>query len=270
MKRFALFSLGFMVMVAGLCASGRSATPGVDNSWNNVASKGKFVLGLDDSFPPMGYRNEANEIIGYDIDLAKEAAKRLGVQLILQPIDWNAKEQELNTGEIDCIWNGFTITEERKQALNITEPYLSDALVFAVRPDSPIKSRADLAGTIAGVQTGSSSASLIDDQPEFKAQFKEIIGYKDYLAALMDLEVGGVDVLIIDRIIVQDNMRRSGKTFRILDEVFFEKGFGIAFRKNDIALSNKIWETLEAMAADGTFARITTAWFGSDISTIKK
>ena len=96
-----------------------------DQSLKKVLDKGKFVLGLDDSFPPMGYRNEKNEIVGFDVDLAKEVTKRLGVELVLQPIDWNAKEQELNTGKIDCIWNGFTITEERKKNLNFSDPYLN-------------------------------------------------------------------------------------------------------------------------------------------------
>ncbi|MDR1868304.1 MAG: amino acid ABC transporter substrate-binding protein [Treponema sp.] len=270
MKRFVLFSLGFMVMVAGLCASGRSATPGVDNSWNNVASKGKLILGLDDSFPPMGYRNEANDIVGYDVDLAKEAAKRLGVQLVLQPIDWNAKEQELNTGEIDCIWNGFTITEERKQALNFTKPYLKNAQVIVVKTDSPYQTLTDLAGKTAGLQAGSSSVDALEEAGAFKASLKNVIEYKDYLTALMDLDVGGADAIVIDLVVANDNIQRSGKPFRILNETLGAEEFGIGFRKNDIALADKVWGALEAMTADGTVAQITTRWFGSDISIIGK
>ena len=100
------------VVAAGVVFAGGKKDAGPDNSLQSILDKKKLVMGLDDSFPPMGFRNEQNEIVGYDVDLAKEVAKRLGIELVLQPIDWNAKEQELNTGEIDCIWNGFTITEE--------------------------------------------------------------------------------------------------------------------------------------------------------------
>ena len=113
MKRCTVVLLALLLAGASLFAAGtKEQAPGGDNSLDNVLSKGQFVMGLDDNFPPMGFRNEKGEIVGFDVDLAKEVTKRMGVTLKLQPIDWNAKEQELNTGNIDCIWNGFTITEE--------------------------------------------------------------------------------------------------------------------------------------------------------------
>jgi polar amino acid transport system substrate-binding protein len=259
------------LLAAGLAfAEGKRETAGGDNSLQNILNKKKLVLGLDDSFPPMGYRNEKNEIVGYDVDLAKEAAKRIGVELVLQPIDWNAKEQELNTGEIDCIWNGFTITEERKQNLLFTPPYLKNAQVIVVRQDSPVQTLKDLAGKTAGTQTGSSSIDAIDDAPEFKAGLKEVIEYKDFLTALMDLDVGGVDAVVIDLVVANDNINRSGKAFRILKETLGEEEFGIGFRKNDKALADKVWATLLEMAKDGAVARISTQWLGADISIIGK
>jgi polar amino acid transport system substrate-binding protein len=258
-------------MAATVFAGGKKDAPvGGDNSLQNILSKGKLVLGLDDSFPPMGFRDENNEIVGYDIDLAREVASRLKVELVTQPIDWNAKEQELATGEIDCIWNGFTITEDRKQALTFTKPYLKNAQVVVVKSESPVKTLADLAGKIAGLQAGSSSVDALDDAPDFKASLKEVIEYKDYLTALMDLDVGGADAIIIDLVVANDNIQRSGKSFRILDETLGAEEFGIGFRKGDKALADKVWETLEAMANDGTLGRITGEWFGSDISIIGK
>ena len=127
-----------------------------------------FVLGLDDSFPPLGFRDDNNNIVGYDIDLASEVAKRLGVKLECQPIDWAAKEQELNTGKIDCIWNGFTMTAEREEALSFTKPYLDNAQVVIVRSDSGYKTLADLAGKTIGLQAGSSAAEAVDSVPSFK------------------------------------------------------------------------------------------------------
>ncbi|MDR1863838.1 MAG: amino acid ABC transporter substrate-binding protein [Treponema sp.] len=270
MKRIWIAAL-CAVMAAGLAfAGGKNDAAGGDSSLQDILSRKKLVLGLDDSFPPMGYRNEKNEIVGYDVDLAKEAARRIGVELVLQPIDWNAKEQELNTGEIDCIWNGFTITEERKQNLLFTPPYLKNAQVIVVKQNSPVQTLKDLAGKTAGTQAGSSSVDAIDDAPEFKASLREVIEYKDFLTALMDLDVDGVDAIVIDLVVANDNINRSGKAFRILGETLGEEEFGIGFRKNDKALADKVWATLLEMAKDGTVARISTQWLGADISIIGK
>jgi polar amino acid transport system substrate-binding protein len=261
------------LMAAGAVFVGckkQAAAAGEDNSLQNILDKKALVLGLDDSFPPMGFRNEVNEIVGYDVDLAKEVCSRLGIELITQPIDWNAKEQELNTGEIDCIWNGFTITEERKQALTFTQPYLKNAQVVVVKSGSPVTRLADLAGKTAGTQAGSSSVEAIDGAPEFKASLKSVIEYKDFLTALMDLDVEGVDAIVIDLVVANDNIRRSGKDFRILEETLGAEEFGIGFRKSDLALADKVWETLEAMSQDGTVGQISAKWFGSDISIIGK
>jgi polar amino acid transport system substrate-binding protein len=271
MKRIGLLCICGIIGAGMLFGGGKKDTGSDgDNSLREILNKKRLVLGLDDSFPPMGFRNEANEIVGYDVDLAREVCSRLGVELVLQPIDWNAKEQELNTGEIDCIWNGFTITGERKQALNFTPPYLRNAQVIVVKSDSPVRTLKDLAGKTAGTQAGSSSVEAIDGAPEFKAGLKSIIEYKDFLTALMDLDVGGVDAVVIDLVVANDNINRSGKDFRILSETLGEEEFGIGFRKNDKALADRVWETLLAMAKDGTVAGIAAKWFGADISIIGK
>ena len=241
-----------------------------DNSLKAIMDKGKLVMGLDDSFPPMGFRNENNEIVGYDVDLAKEVAKRMGIELVPQPIDWAAKEQELNTGEIDCIWNGFTITEERKQNLQFTPPYLRNAQVIVVKGSAPYNTLEDLSGKTAGTQTGSSSVDAIDAAPVFKASLKEVVEYKDFLTALMDLDVGGIDAVVIDLVVANDNINRSGKDFRILEETLGSEEFGIGFRKADQALCEKVWATLLEMTQDGTVAQIATQWLGADISIIGK
>ncbi|MDR0668638.1 MAG: amino acid ABC transporter substrate-binding protein [Treponema sp.] len=257
-------------LTATAAARREGGTTGEDRSLDSILSRKKLVLGLDDSFPPMGFRDERNEIVGYDVDLAKEVARRLGVELVLQPIDWNAKEQELNTGEIDCIWNGFTITEERKQNLLFTPPYLKNAQVIVVKGNSPVTTLAGLAGKTVGTQMGSSSIDAIDDAPQFKASLNEVIEYKDFLTALMDLDVGGVDAVVIDLVVANDNINRSGKNFRILTETLGEEEFGIGFRKNDRALADRVWAILLEMARDGTVANIATQWLGADISIIGK
>jgi polar amino acid transport system substrate-binding protein len=256
-------------LVTGVFAGGKKASGG-DRSLEKVLAAGKLTLGLDDAFPPMGFRNEANEIVGYDIDLAREVARRLGVALVPQPIDWNSKEQELATGQIDCIWNGFSITPERRKALLFSPPYLKNAQVIVVRNDSPVRTLGGLAGKSAGTQAGSASIDALDDAPEFRNSLKEVVEYKDFLTALMDLDVGGIDAVVIDLVVANDNIRRSGKDFRILDERLGEEEFGIGFRLGDEALAGKIWEILLEMAKDGTAARISAQWFGADISIIGK
>lgn len=260
-----------VVLFAGLllqtCAKKESSS---DLSLKKVLDKKVFVLGLDDSFPPMGYRDENNEIVGYDIDLAKEVTKRMGVKLELQPIDWNAKEQELNTGKIDCIWNGFTITPERSQVLTFTKPYLKNAQVVVVKKDSPYITLADLAGKTVGLQAGSSAADALENAKAFKTSLKKVFEFKDNLTALMDLEIQGVDAVVMDLFVANDNILRSGKAYAILEEALSPEDYGIGFRKNDLVLMTKVQETLEAMAADGTIATISTKWFQADISTVGK
>ena len=241
-----------------------------DMSLEKVLEKGKFVLGLDDSFPPMGYRNDDNEIVGFDIDLAKEVTSRMGVELVLQPIDWNAKEQELNTGNIDCIWNGFTITDERKENMNFTEAYVNNAQVAVVKEGSSVKSLADLKGKKVGLQAGSSAAEAVNSHEAFASSLKEVVEVKDNLTALMDLEIGGVDAVVLDLFVANDNIKRSGKAFRILSDPLSSEEYGVGFRKNDNALRNEVQMILEAMAKDGSMAKISTDWFGGDITIIGK
>ena len=269
MRKIAIALLCALVAAGSVFASPKQdKAGGADNSLQSVLNKKKLIMGLDDSFPPMGFRNENNEIVGYDVDLAKEVAKRLGVELVLQPIDWAAKEQELNTGEIDCIWNGFTITEERKQNVLFTPPYLRNAQVIVVKGNSTINSLRGLAGRSVGTQSGSSSIDAINNAPEFKASVKGVVEYKDFLTALMDLDVGGTDGVVIDLVVANDNINRSGKNFRILGETLGNEEFGIGFRLNDKALCDKVWEILLDMAKDGTVAKITTQWMGANISII--
>jgi polar amino acid transport system substrate-binding protein len=259
------------ILLAALClAAFQSTALAADTSLQTVKQKGKLVLGLDDSFPPMGFRNDDNQIVGYDIDLAKEVAKRLGVQLAPQPIDWNAKEQELNTGKIDCIWNGFTITEERQKAMSFTKPYLKNAQVVVVKKGSGYTTLASLKGKKVGLQAGSSAAGALDAAKDFRASLKEVVEFKDNLTALMDLEARGVDAVVMDLILANDNIKRSGKPYVVLQETLAPEVFGIGFRKADLGLRDAVQGALDAMAKDGTLAKVTTKWFGSDISVVGK
>ncbi|GHU29403.1 amino acid ABC transporter solute-binding protein [Spirochaetia bacterium] len=273
MKRVMTIAACLVFAVAGLFANGRAAGGAVvDTSLSTVMSKGALVLGLDDSFPPLGFRNEANEIVGFDIDLAKEATRRMGIRLVLQPIDWNAKEQELNTGAIDCIWNGFVVTEERKKVITFTPPYFLQGQILIVKSNTPYQKLADLAGKSIGIQYSSTSLEAINEMPAFKSSLKEIVEYKDYLTAFMDMETGGIEAVVCPLTVAQDNIQRSGRNFRILGETLDATAFdvGVGFRKGDQALADKVWEVLVAMDKDGTVAAISQKWFGVNISVISR
>jgi len=267
----AITILTFAVLVMVLVLSGCKKEGEVaDNSWEEIKERGEFVLGLDDSFPPMGFRDENGEIVGFDIDLAKEVCSRLGVELILQPINWSAKEQELNTKNIDCIWNGLTITPERREVILFTKPYMKNRQVLVVRADSDYAALADFAGKKLGIQAGSSANDALNNATEFKASLGQVVEFDDNMTALMDLEQGGVDVVLMDEIVARFYIQQRSKNYKVLDEALAGEEYGVGFRKEDQALMEKIEETLIAMAEDGTMAAISERWFGEDITIINQ
>ena len=176
-----------------------------DNSLQYILDKGELVLGLDDSFPPMGYSDsKTGEIVGFDIDLAEEVCKRLGVKLIKQPISWDAKEIELSSKNIDVIWNGMSMTDERIENMFLSKPYIANAQVIIVAEDSPIKTKADLKGKKVGLQKGSSALDAVTaDTETYNAIMDggEIVQFDENLTAYLDLKAGRVDAFVVDKVV---------------------------------------------------------------------
>jgi len=218
----------------------------------------------------MGYRDENGEIVGFDIDMAKEVCSRLEIDLRLQPINWSAKEQELNTKNIDCIWNGLTITPERREVILFTKPYMNNRQVLVVKADADYAALADFAGKKLGIQAGSSANDALNSAEEFKASLGEVVAFDDNMTALMDLEQGGLDVVLMDEIVARFYIQQRSKSYKVLDEALAGEEYGVGFRKEDRELMEKFEETLEAMAEDGTLAAISQSWFGKDITIINK
>ena len=160
-----------------------------------------FILGLDDSFPPMGYRDENNNVVGFDIDLAQAVCDKLGWTLQIQPIDWSAKEMELESGNIDCIWNGMTLTSERLEAMDCSAPYMANTQVLVVRAAEGYTSKADLAGKKLALQTGSSAEAALDSDADFKDSLASVVTFDTNLNCFMDLEQGSVDAVLVDSIV---------------------------------------------------------------------
>ncbi|HNK54426.1 MAG TPA: amino acid ABC transporter substrate-binding protein, partial [Ottowia sp.] len=161
----------------------------------------RIVIGLDDNFPPMGFRDDKNQLVGFDIDLAREAGKRLGIEVEFKPIDWNAKEAELSGKRVDVLWNGLTITEERKKNIAFTAPYMQNHQIVVVKADAAIKAKADLAGKVVGVQDGSSAVEAIEKDAATAQSFKQLKKYGDNVTALMDLSAGRVDAVVLDEVV---------------------------------------------------------------------
>lgn len=236
-----------------------------------AAAGGTFTVGFDQDFPPMGFVGDDGEYTGFDLELAQVVADRLGMEFVPQPIAWDAKDMELESGTIDCIWNGFTMTG-REDGYTWSEPYMDNSQVFVVKKDSGIQTLADLAGKIVEVQTDSSAEAALKEDPDLTNTFSNLQITPDYNTAFMDLEMGAVDAIAMDVIVAgyQMEQRDNGDDFVILDETLASEEYGIGFKKGNEALRDQVQATLEEMAADGTLAEISEKWFGRDVTTIGK
>ncbi|MDD3409925.1 MAG: amino acid ABC transporter substrate-binding protein [Eubacteriales bacterium] len=259
-----------LVLALVLCLVSVSALA-EDASLQKVLDKGTLVLGFDASFPPMGYTDENGEYVGFDLDVAAEVCSRLGVELVKQPIDWAAKDLELNNGNIDCIWNGMTATQERAETMSLSVPYLKNAQIVCVLADSAVNTLADLAGKTVAVQAGSAGADALAADPELTATFASApVEYADYAMALLDLDNKGVDAVVIDIIVANYYIAQKNASYRVLDEQLSPEEYAIGFRKDDAALTEAVNNTLIAMATDGKLAEISADWFASDITIVPK
>lgn len=238
-----------------------------DESLQKILDKGEFVMGMDISFPPMGFQDENGELVGFDVDMAKAVAEHMNINVKLQPIDWNSKEMELSTGSIDLIWNGYTITDDRKEKVLMSEPYMGNAQVIVVRADSDIKTLADVAGKRVGVQDGSSAQEAIEANADFASSIGEMVKFKDNVMALMDLSNGQVDAVAVDSVVADYYTSKQAGEYTILEETLAPEEYGIGFRKEDQAFHDAVMKALQEMKEDGTAAEISTKWFGRDVTT---
>lgn len=229
---------------------------------------GKFTVGFDQEFPPMGFVGDNGEYTGFDLALAEEVAKRLGLEFVPQPINWDAKDMELESGNIDCIWNGFTM-QGREDAYTWVGPYMANNQVFVVAGDSDIATKGDLSGKAVEVQKDSSGLNAINDDADLLASFGSLTEVADYNTALMDLESGACDAVCMDSIVAGYQIKSSGKNMKILDDTLAAEEYGIGFKKGDDDLAAAVKNTLMEMTADGTVEKISNEWFGSNVFTLK-
>ena len=288
MKKRLVSLMMVSILVLGLAACGKvtepagdateqntttapTTSPSGDQSLQYILDKGEFILGLDDSFPPMGFTDDQGNIIGFDIDLAKAVCEKLGVELKCQPIDWETKEQELNTKNIDCIWNGLSVTPERQKNMTMSKPYLTNNISLVVVNSSSIASMADMAGKKLAIQGGSSAEEALNDSTNttFRDSLAEVLPFEKYDTALMDMETGNSDAVLMDTVMANYMITSLGKDYKVLDETLLADAYAIGFRKGDQALCDAVDQALSELKAEGKIEEIAKTWFGGDITTIE-
>ncbi len=260
MKR--IIALVLMVMLAfsfAACSSKNVAT----------SKEGTLTVGFDQNFPPMGFVDDDGEYTGFDLELAAEVAKRLKLELALQPIEWASKDMELTSKNIDCVWNGFTMNN-RENDYTWSEPYMANNQVFVVKSDSGIKTLAGLSGKVVVVQSDSSAEAALEEEAELVATFGDYIKAADYNTAIMDLEAGAVDAVAMDEVVANYQIQKRGMGLVVLEEKLAEEEYGVGFLLGNEALRDKVQKALDNMAKDGTLAKISEKWFGKDVTIIGK
>ncbi len=262
------------LMVVSLVACGASAdssaasepkdsAASMASAASNPADDGEitFTVGFDAEYPPYGYKDENGEYTGFDLELAQEVCNRNGWILVKQPIDWDAKDMELNSGSIDCIWNGFTMTG-REDDYTFSVPYVDNSIVFVVMNDSDIQTAEDLAGKVVVTQADSSALTALTDEEDneenlaLAASFAELQQVADYNTAFMNLESGVVDCIAVDIGVAQYQLSSRGDTFRMLEKPLSTEQYGIGFKKGNEELRDTVQATLFEMYKDGTFDEI--------------
>ncbi|WP_066296454.1 amino acid ABC transporter substrate-binding protein [Bacillus sp. FJAT-29937] len=253
MKRFSAIILSILTVFTILTGCSSS-----DSTKDN-----EIIIGIDDKFAPMGFRDKENNLVGFDIDYAKAAVEKMGKEVKFQPIDWKTKESELSSGRIDLIWNGYTITDKRKEMVLFTKPYLANAQVIATKADSNISTLADLDGKVIGLQGLSSASDALNANP-IKDSIKSVSEYADNVLALSDLKAGRTDAVIIDEVVIDYYMAQEEGTFKVLDESLAPEEYGVGVKKGNDELLKELQKALDELSADGTAAEISKKWFGED------
>lgn len=230
-------------------------------------AQNEVIVGFDNTYFPMGFMDENGDTVGFDIDLANETFKNLNMEVKFQPIDWSMKETELNTGNIDMIWNGYTLTEERKQKVAYSDPYMKNKQLIVTLSNSNIKSKKDLNGKIVGSQQGSAGLEAIEKDTKVMENLKgkKPILYDTFDKVFRDLEAGRIDAMVVDETLARYYISQKGEEkYSILDDNFGEESYVVAFRKDDTELRDKVNNTINELKEDKVYDEIYSKWFGSN------
>lgn len=256
--------IGLTVVLAGCGTDNRNNEP--QSTWDKIKEKGEIVVGLDDAFPPFGYRNEKNELVGFDIELGEKIGEKLGIKFKWQPTAWNGVIMALKTKKFDIIMSGMSITEERKKEINFSEPYMAGAQVILVTvEDESIKSIKDLEGKVVGTQLGSTGQVAAEQK---LTNLKELKTYDTFTAAYNDLLTGRLAAVVVGDSSARRLVEEKPDKYKIVEGVVLSyQPCGIGVRKEDKELLERLNWALQEVIKDGTYARLTKKWFGQDMTS---
>ncbi|MBO4107982.1 amino acid ABC transporter substrate-binding protein [Streptococcus suis] len=269
-KKMLLTAVTFLSTLS-LAACGTSQETSQDK-WSTYEDEKTITIGFDKTFVPMGFEDTNGEYTGFDVELATAVFDTYGITVEWQPIDWDLKETELNNGNIDLIWNGYTVTDERAEKVLFTDSYMDNKQVLVTKKSSGIATVADMEGKLLGAQAGSAGYSVFDSQPKI---LKDLVSgndasqYSTFNEALIDLKNDRIDGLLIDRVYANYYLQQEGiiADYNIIDAGFADETFAVGARKSDTTLVEKINAAFKELYADGTFQEISEKWFGEDVAT---
>jgi len=262
-KTFKLLSLLLTIL---FFSSGCGKENTKDKSLYQIKAKGFFIVGLDDQYPPMGFHNQdSNEIIGFDIDLAKEAARRLGLKVQFKPVICENLINSLNKGDIDVVWNGMAITDERKERIEFSKPYFSSRQIVMVALDSTITTLNMLKGKKIGLQLGSSSETALNNETDLVKQIKEMKKYENNTIALNELVSKKIDAVIINEFVGRWNMAKKPGVYKILTDNLGSEIIGVGMRKNDLTFKEALDKVITEIKSSKAGDEISKKWFGENI-----
>ena len=270
MKKKLLVLLSVMVLLIGTFAmtgcGGSEEEAAADNSWAYIEDKGELIVGLDDTFAPMGFRDEAGELVGFDIDLANAVGEELGVAVKFQPINWDSKEMELESKNIDCIWNGMSATPERMESMSLSYKYLNNKIVImALDENVKVAAAEDLANYNIGTQADSAALETMKADAGWDTFAANVTEYKTYDQALMDMQAGRLDCIVVDQVLGEYKNSKLQEKMSVCEYDFGDDYYAIGFRAGETELTNKVNDAIKALIDDGTAAEISNDWFGKDI-----
>lgn len=265
---FVLLMIFSVVFITG-CNDGQNKSDDVKGGLD-LGKEGVFTVGLDDTFAPMGFRDDKEKLVGFDIDLATAVAKEMGLKIEFKPINWDAKDMELKSKNIDCIWNGMSQTPEREKAMSLSKKYLNNKIILMTQKDDVVvENAADLAKYNIGTQADSSALEMLGKNEKYNDFKDKITEYKSYDDAILDMKAGRIDVIAIDQVLGEYKNKNMGEAMKSLEYNLGDDFYVIGFRKDDKELTKSVNEAIKTLIDNGEAAKISEKWFGKDIVVFK-
>lgn len=270
MKKFPikLVSVLMLALLLGmLTGCGTSTTPAdtgkkettPESALDKIKSAGKISFAMSGKYPPFNFFNDKNELVGFDVEIGQEIAKRIGVKAEPIASEWDGLIAGLLTKKFDMILGSMAITPERLEKVNFSDPYYRSGAQVIVPENSSIKSPADLKGKNVGVVLGTTFETKAR---ELGATVKTYKGDPDNFT---DMVNGRLDAVVTDKIVALNAINKNKYNFKLVGDLLYTEKMGIAIRKEDTDTLNAVNKALTDMMADGTYEKISKKWFNADI-----